>query len=174
VLKKSVAAFLIFIFFYNISGYYLVFNFCQTRIKNFVQSQIKEMNSEDLILIVLSASEKNNIQWENNDEFRFKGKMYDVAFRKQENNKLYLYCYNDLREEHLFTSLKRHIKNHIDNSATQKNSKTVLKSPVSFFYTIPDTLKIFCQHSTINVKDKNIFSLENIFIEFPFPPPKLG
>jgi hypothetical protein len=174
VLKKSVAVFLVFIFFYNISGYYLAFNFCQTRIKNFVQSQIKEMDSEDLILIVLSPLEKNNIQWENNDEFRFKGKMYDVAFRKQENNKFYLYCYNDLREEHLFTSLKKHIKNHIDNSAAQKNSKTILKSAVSFFYAIPDTSKIFCFYYEVKIKDLNIFPLENIFIEFPSPPPKLG
>lgn len=173
-LKKSVSAFLVFIFLYNISGYYLAFNFWQTSIKDFVQGQIKEKNSEDLILIVLSASEKNSLEWENSNEFRLEGKMYDVAFRKQERNKLYLYCYNDLKEEHLFASLKKHIKNHIDSPASQKNSKTVLKSPVSHFYAISEPLKISCQHYTLNVKDQNIFSLENIFIEFPSPPPKLG
>jgi hypothetical protein len=174
ILKKAISIVLLFVFFYNISGYYFAFNLWQMNIKDFMQSCFREKKTEELILITVSAEEKTKIEWESNDEFRLNGKMYDVASRKLEKNILYFYCYSDSQEDQLFDSLNKHIKNHIDNSTTGKNSKSKLKHPASDFYALSGPVKLECYNYGKNKKTKNAFWDQNILIEFPSPPPRLS
>ncbi|MEP7171780.1 MAG: hypothetical protein ABI855_20570 [Bacteroidota bacterium] len=173
-MKKIISVVLLFIFLYNISGYYLVFTEQQSEIKESVQNFLEEDDSGNLLLLNISQEDEKNITWNGNDEFSLNGKMYDVAFTKREGNVLRLYCYCDSKEDHLFASLDSHIKNNIDNPVSRKNSKDTLKNSLSDY--LPYSTKKEFSFSVCRLKKeiKNNFSLLNFSPDKPSPPPRFA
>ena len=170
-LKKTISVVLLFIFLYNISGYYLAFTFQQSGIKETVQHTFKE--TDDLLVLRILPGEEKNITWNGSDEFSLNGKMYDVAFTKQEGNILYLYCHSDSKENHLFASLNLHIRNNIGFPGSRKNSKNTLKNPLPNFFmnTSKNELSFFVY--TLKKEIQCSFHLLSFSIDKPAPPPRL-
>jgi hypothetical protein len=173
-LKKTFSFVLLLIFLYNISGYYLAFTVQQSDIKEKVQHIFKEKDTGDLLLLKISPEEEKNIAWNEKNEFSLHGKMYDVAFRKHQGNVLYLYCYNDSKEDHLFASMNSHVKNNMDNPVSGKTSNNTLKNPLPD-YLPEDTKNEFSFFDfTLNIEINNSFSLLSFSIDKPSPPPRLA
>lgn len=146
----------------------------QSEIKETVLNSIKESNSDNLLLLNISKEDQKNITWNGNDEFSLNGKMYDVAFSKREGNVLHLYCYSDLKEDHLFAALNSHIKDNIDNPVSGKNSKDNLKNHLPD-YLLDGTKNEFSFFvDTLRKEIKYSFSTLDIFIDKPSPPPRLA
>jgi hypothetical protein len=173
-LKKTFSFVLLSIFLYNISGYYLAFTIQQTEIKETVHKFFEGHKSNGLLLLKISPEEERNIVWTDHNEFRLKDKLYDVAFREHHDNVLYVYCYNDSKEDHLFASLNSHIKNNMDNPVSGKNSKSILKNPLPDFLS-GDTKNLFSFFEFTSKKEFNkSFPLLSFSIDKPTPPPRLG
>jgi hypothetical protein len=173
-LKKTISVVLLFIFLYNISGYYLAFTFQQSGIKETVQDAFKEGETDDLLVLRISPAEEKNMTWNGSEEFSLNGKMYDVAFSKREGNILYLYCYCDSKENQLFASLNLHVKNNIDFPGSRKNSKNTLKNPLPnyFMNSSKNELSFF-----VYILKKEIqcsFHLLSFSLDTPAPPPRLA
>ena len=173
-IKKAIAIALLFIFLYNISGYYFAFGI-QILINRFsVEKLLAENNSCNLIVIKISAGEEKKIEWENSGEFRLNGKMYDVAFKKQIGNTLSVYCFQDEKEDHILASLDSQVKKGFDNSYSEKISKNTLNAPIPLFFTGLNSNKFYFDFSSLTEQIQNKFSPCDSFIDQPFPPPRLA
>jgi|GEM_PF-2557318 len=170
--KKTISIILLFIFLYNISGYYLVFSVQQTEVKKIVRNFFRVNRKHDLIVLRISAENEKEIVWYDNEEFVLNGKMYDVASRTHEENVLLLYCYQDSKEDHLFTSLNSHFKNNIPVS--QKNSGDNLKVPFPDYFADSGRNGFFPFDYDLKNERQLNFSLENFCIDKPSPPPRLA
>ena len=173
-LKKTISVVLLFIFLYNISGYYVTFTVLQSGIKETVQNILKGSDTDNLLLVKISPDDDEKITWNGNDEFSLNGKMYDVAFSKHEGTILYLYCYSDSKEEHLFTSLNSHVKNTIDDPVSGKNSKNTLKNPLPDYFMDFNKTEFSFFVFVLNKEITSRFSLLNFSIDEPSPPPRLA
>jgi hypothetical protein len=170
-LKKVFSVVLAVIFIYNISGYYFIFLIQQSENRDLIQYRLKTKQVNDLVLIKLE-NENCDIEWENENEFSLDGKMYDVAFKVKKGSSNFLYCYNDSKEESLFTSVKNHISNHLDQNAPNDKSKAKEKGPLM------DFIAEFANNLTINnliTFNPSVYrlALNDFKTEFPDPPPQI-
>ncbi len=170
-IKKTISIILLFIFLYNISGYYIAFSVQQTEVKKIVRSFFRSGGQEDMLVLRILAEKEKEIVWYNQEEFNLNGKMYDVAFMKHEKNILLLYCYNDSKEDHLFTSLNSHFKNNIP--VPQKNSGDNLKVPFPDYFAGLSQNGFFTFDYDVRIEIQLNFSLENFYLDKPSPPPRL-
>ena len=111
-LKKLIVIFLSVCFFLNITGYQILFYFRQEEIKAEMREAIRlQSYSENESDFVFSLSDKQAIkqlEWEGEDEFRFKSEMYDVIEKKTENGKLVIRAIADRQETALLNKAKDH------------------------------------------------------------------
>lgn len=170
--KKIFFVVLLAAFLYNIAGYFFVFAFQQAGIRNSIKEMFAEAAPASLTVIKINNTEINNLEWEGSDELRFQGKMYDVVLKKQYGNCMYLYCYSDEKEDHLYASLDTHIKNHVANTGTGKNSKRIFKNCLSdYLIAGVKNNSIFFVSSTQSVIPQNCFCF-SLVMEKPSPPPR--
>ncbi len=99
--------------------------------KSLVRKEVRERLSEgteheDLVLLALSDAEiRNELQWEHDDEFEYRGQMYDVVETESLGDTTYYLCWKDHEE----TELKEHIneliaKALINNTHNKKYNDT--------------------------------------------------
>jgi hypothetical protein len=173
-IKKVIAVVLLFIFLYNLSGYYFAFSIQKTGNREAVENLIKVNGLNDLLLIKVAAADEKKIEWENSGEFNLNGKMYDVAFKKQAGNILYIYCYQDAKEDHLFASLDLQVKNNIDNTASEKSSKNIVKNPLTDYLANYNSNRFHFIIYSLRHEIKSDFLLPDFFIDTAFHPPKVA
>ena len=111
-MKKFVSSILLVTFLFFIFGYQLYFKYLQYEIQREIKSEIeKSADESELTLIVVSSETENEIHWiKKNEEFRYKGSMYDVVKIATENGKKVFYCINDVKEKNLIVNYTRHNK----------------------------------------------------------------
>ncbi|NPA67836.1 MAG: hypothetical protein GXO50_04415, partial [Chlorobi bacterium] len=112
-MKKIVSAVFVFLFLFNIAGYYLWFGLQRYEIRKDVKTEIKKrmrLKKEALTLIIISEENKNEVLWiKIGKEFKYRGALYDVVSFEQKNGKKYYYCINDVKEKQLIEQfLKTH------------------------------------------------------------------
>jgi hypothetical protein len=162
-LKRIISVILLFVFLYNIGGYYIWFKLEQINIKSEIQntSEVKT-----LTLITVSLHGKSDIIWtEENKEFIYHGEMFDVVKVKTDNNSKYYYCINDKKEKQLITDF-------IKKDCSQKKSENILQKVMDNKYqTKPFALIVYNQPIIINyctLNNNYTFNSSDIHS----PPPK--
>ena len=112
VLKKLIFIFLSVCFLLNITGYHIIFYLQQEGIKAEMRAAIRmQTYSEDETDFVFSVNDKQSmsqLDWEGDDEFSYKGEMYDVIDRKIEDGKLTIRSIADKQETALLNKVKDH------------------------------------------------------------------
>jgi hypothetical protein len=113
-------------------GYWYVRNNHITQIKNSIHNgQLKEVYQT----IVLSAQDFNMLDVQNENEFVWKGSMYDVvSYRLNDDGQYEVICFSDLTDDVLHHCLKQ-----INSSNTNEHGTgTQLKYQLTDVFTMPD------------------------------------
>jgi len=162
-LKRFISFILLFVFIYNIGGYYIWFKLEQYNI----QSEIRnDSHKKALTLISIPLNDKSCITWtEENKEFIYHGEMYDIVKTKIINNVKYYYCINDKKEKQLITDF-------IKKDSLQKKSENILQKVINNKYQT-QPLKLIFYNQSIKLHFCMISSnyISNIN-DIHSPPPK--
>ena len=168
-MRKILSILLVFVLFYSIMGFYLNFKIEQYQVKREIKHKIiNNLPEKELTLIKISSGNSGKIKWmEEDKEFRYNGKMYDVVKIKKVNDTTYYYCFNDEKESKLLSHLDNLVKEQTGNS----KSRTIQKKQVTdyFFQQIlfaqfvsKEPIKYFSYSSVYKSVIKDVLS----------PPPK--
>jgi len=128
--------------------------------KAFLQNQ---KNHKDVIEFSFDNNELDQLEWENDHEFRYNDEMYDVIEKRIESGKLSVRCIADKKETQLLTEYQKTHKSNSNKTAIQLiTAQFVL--PVNYVLQQPETIlkKKFIDHSS---------SLPNPFSIVASPPP---
>ena len=165
--KRYLSAALLLIFLFNVGGYFFYFKFLQYKLQKEIKQEIRSgLKEDELLLIIVPINEKNQITWvKKNKEFLYQGEMYDIIKTKNQNQKTYYYCINDLREKNLIANFN---KNH---NSKKEFEKKIRRVSISKYFLQPITLNNdICAfkliYGTLNVH----YKLNSIAP--PSPPPK--
>lgn len=129
--------------------------------KTFLQ---KQPQHKDVVQLFLSKEESKQLYWEDENEFRYKGEMYDVIEKKTEGNKVLIRCVSDKKET---TLLNEYQKNNRRNS-THSTIVQLITAP--FVLPVDHSLLLPQQIVKNNFKDYTS-SLQNIASPVLLPPP---
>jgi len=121
VLKKLIVICLLVCFLLNITGYHIIFYLRQEQIKTEMRAAIRmrtySEDETDFVFLLNDKQSMKQLNWEGDDEFSYKGEMYDVIERKIEdartNNpvrqgKLIIRSIADKQETTLLDKVKDH------------------------------------------------------------------
>ena len=137
--KIGIIAFLA-IFLFNTAGYYVVFLAQQVQIKSEIRSQINSgfYDEELTSVITINKADLSAVEFfDEGEEMRYKGSMYDIVKKKESAKEITYYCINDSHEESLMARLDSHIKTHVsDNKPLKHNSpKKMTDNIVKIYFT---------------------------------------
>lgn len=108
-MKKISAIFLLLLFLFSTTGYYVFYSIQLHKAKKEAKKQVLA-GVPDSMLETIEAS--SNIRWEgdDDDEFLFEGNMYDVVRVEVKDGKTLYHCINDKKEKELLQKLARAIR----------------------------------------------------------------
>lgn len=174
-MKKLVPISLLLIFLFNFFGYFPLFKFSRSIIREEIEQLSKRDIPEDqLCSIIVPINKLNELEWkEQGKEFRYNGAMYDIVKQKIEKGVITFYCINDKQEARLFAHIEELLAQQINNEKypVGKTAKNIVKmfDAVKFFC---DSKFIFNQYNTTtSFYCQYFFSCTTVFIEIPTPPP---
>ena len=122
-MKNVVAIISLSAYLTHLLGYLVAFHVVQQEIRQEMKQLIMErVSDEECVIIALTNAEKQEVQWEKENEFRYRGGLYDVIRTVTRNDTTYYSCINDIREEQLFASLEREVQRQTSTDVT--HSKT--------------------------------------------------
>ncbi len=174
-MKKVLSILFIFIFLYNITGYFAVFKILQFKIRQEVEHEIKENPyAKNIVIISIPNKEIASLRWtKQGKEFKYKNELYDIVRRKSTKGKTIFYCFQDKKEKKLFTNLSHHIQIHTTTNTNQrrKANNYIKKLAKDYFFIFKNTSAFFETSHNINYKDY-IQAYNSIFIEVLSPPPQ--
>jgi len=116
-LKKYFCIALLFAIIFNAIGLAIYFPTQQYLIKREIKLKLKkELPIEELTAITL---QKEQIEWEEENEFRYAETMWDVVKQQQNSDgSTTYYCINDSKENMLFINLNKMVKKQSDKENT--------------------------------------------------------
>jgi len=131
-------------------------------------SLLQSRNRQHTLELSFSKEEALDLQWEGDDEFKWKGEMYDVIVKKTDKGRLVVTCISDKEEEKLlsnYLSTTERNQNGSKNSLTKFTLDNFVPSEVEQLPTYCSFLKrVFSETSTAL-----LFRSNSIVI----PPPKV-
>lgn len=119
-------------------GFFTYFQYEKSEIRKEVKTRLKKsVPDEKLIHFIFTEEESKKLVWMKKNEFRFKGKMYDVVHSKSiKANRVEYACVSDVQETKLFAKLdyfvRRDVKEH--QRLPIKSLKVLYQQPLE----IPD------------------------------------
>ncbi|MGE5520295.1 MAG: hypothetical protein ACM3VS_10245 [Candidatus Dadabacteria bacterium] len=101
-LNKIISIVTILILFISIAGYHLLFLLERWEAKCDIEQLLHKGTHKDIKTIVVENTRRNKeIQWVNDHEFRWNGKMYDIVHKQTNGSKTIIFCIADERESEL-------------------------------------------------------------------------
>ncbi|HEV7230488.1 MAG TPA: hypothetical protein VGO45_04105, partial [Bacteroidia bacterium] len=137
-MKKALSSVFLFIFLFNVCGFYLVFDIRQAENRFEMQSQLNTANPSTLLEIKVPEQlikKANSVFVQTGeDEIMYCGQMYDVASSKiNADSSVSFFCINDAREEILNTELAQQVQDNNDNliaASHHTSQKQTLKNQI--------------------------------------------
>lgn len=123
--KKFLAILFILMLTAPFLGSLIFIKFQKKAIKNEVKTfLLKNTSFNDLYKITLSTKDaKNLIKWENNYEFEYQNKMFDVAKSKINNDSISFWCLQDFKETKFNKKTGIIVNILLGNNQTNKNNQ---------------------------------------------------
>ena len=142
-MKKLLPIILSVLLLFNAGGFIVVFKSLQISVKNDIRKKLKSslpLNSLSEIKVSLKDSHSKNsaLKWYDDDkEFSYGGKMYDIVSKETKGDTIYYYCINDTREEQLFAGLNGYVNKAMsDDGLKQKVLKIVFQLSQNYYIPI--------------------------------------
>ena len=169
--KKITAILLLFCLVFASAGYHLVFRYQISHAKAQMKRALRNSsrNSEDVTEFSFTNENLKQLEWEDDHEFRFKGKMYDVIEKQWQDGKLHIRCISDEKETVLIDQYMQINKNnHSDSKPLSSLIQLITAQFIQPFALIPE----LC---AIQIKNSFPFYSSRLFsTAFPIhtPPPR--
>ncbi len=177
-MKKCVSILILALMLYNIMGYYLAYLAMVQQTKEEMRETLTDNDeTQDLIVVkvpyVNGKIEEKDFELIDEDEFRYEGKMYDIARTEIKDNAIYFYCLNDKKEDAIDLALVKHIQNNVnDNSATGKKSNSILKNLIKIYLPITGLSGSFSSSENDNSYAGRTFQTLTTVFDVASPPPR--
>jgi len=173
-MKRFISILLLSIYLFNLCGYIFIYSHIKSEIK---KEALKKLSATspglfEEIIIGKKASSKL-IEWKEENEFLYKGNMYDVASIKEDDDKFYFYCIRDVNEEKLEDALKKHIENNSTDTPLNKTKRNLLKN-VIFEALVSSYNKIITSVNSKREEIPNVILFSSYTSEVPTPPPNIS
>jgi hypothetical protein len=109
--QKLIAILLLACLCFALLGYHLVFYFQLETVKSEMKAFLqKQKDLKDVIQLSLTNEESEQLHWEDENEFRYQGEMYDVIEKKAFKDQLLIRCIPDKKETSLLNEYQRNSK----------------------------------------------------------------
>jgi hypothetical protein len=174
-MKRVISSFLLFIFLFNILGYFIAFKAVQYNVRTEIAFEIKQgLNSNTLTKITVNKNKLSLIDWkEAGSEMLYKGKLYDIVKSTENSTSITYYCLGDEEEERLLESLDEHINTHIASGKPFKNdSKKNIVDQVLKLYFAPEANQQFFIVYSIVIRSEYKNNYSSIPGKMSFLPPE--
>jgi hypothetical protein len=174
--RRLLSILFIIVFLFNIVGYYPLFLLKKNIIRNEINTLISDnITAESLTVLSFSSSELKSLKWLKEDEFSYKGDLYDLVKNKVgKNGKIYLYCFNDTKEKKLTAHFEKHLNRQIENDIRNQKNEQNLNKILTKDYCPPDNNKYFVE----NVLEIKFLEYTPFFLTIQsdelVPPPKVS
>ena len=149
-MKKTVSILLLFCLLFNVVGYYIVFHIRRAEIKDEMKKTLRQnIHNQDQEIFCFSLNDKtaiSKLEWEDDQEFRLDGKMYDVIEKKIENGKLIIRCISDEKETALVKKFEQ-INN--EKGANAKGKAALLIKLISNTYLVAFVFELPVENSAL-------------------------
>ena len=137
-MKKLVCIVLLGSLFISVTGYHFLFYLAQWEIKSSVQkkirSQLKPGDTEQFLFDLTEKKSSESPEWASENEFSFKGEMYDVLEKRLVKGEIYVQCISDKKETELIKKYQDISRN--DWGGSSKKKTILLLKLINSVYTI--------------------------------------
>ncbi len=117
-MKKIIPLLLITLIFLNTFGFNLFLDYLLFQCKRDFSKE-SFYNSKRIVVLKITPEEQKNLQRVDDDEIRYKNKMYDIFKEIKKEDGLYIYCINDKTEDRLFEILFKINKTDVPDDQSQ-------------------------------------------------------
>jgi len=175
-MKRALTILLLILFTYNFLGAGFVYNFWLYSVKESVKERIEGDYSEKkkLIKVPVEWSEDSppEFQWHEEQEFEYRGQMYDVIRQEQHGNEMWYYCHWDKAETELLNNLSQYVSNYLQQHPKDHQKTTSLSTYLdqTFLLVHGTALLTPWQHEISDTACKA--SIKNIVLDLDDPPPQ--
>lgn len=174
---KALSIFLLLLMTFNLLGFYPAFLAVRRSIRRSVREKlISTVKESDLTTFKFKTKGGKitdpNLSWEKDDEFSYKGKLYDVVKSTILDGEITLHCFEDKKETNLVALLKRKIKADVEHSTSKSSTGHILAKVLTAVYLMPSQNSHF--DDTFTSASPGYFSYRP-YIVYPIidtPPPK--
>lgn len=173
--RKIIAYLLVLSIFYQCAGYLLVYNtnfmLCKKEMKRKIKAGLSET---ELTYFTFSNRDFENLDWQNQKEFRHHNTLYDVVKKiNTENDSVKIACINDTQESTLFANLNEHIDSFSDIQKDGKPSTKILLKLLKIQAITNNSVSFYIQNfkTTANISYGLLFT--NNYVSLSIKPPEL-
>ena len=168
-MKKIIPALLIVLIVLNTFGFNLLLDYLILKCK-YDFSNEKHHDLEQIILLKITDDEAKDLQRVDDNEIRYKGKMYDIIKEAKENNILYINCISDRNEDNLFEIL---FKINKQDDPDSKSEPLYFKNLLIKNYILNENELIHFQYKGCRIFIFSMSGYNSPFEEIILPPPEL-
>ncbi len=108
-MKKITAILLLFIFLFNIMGYYAVFEIMRRQVRVEMKEKMASSIEKVEMLEIPDGISAGEFYWVHSREFIYLGKMYDVIKKEKKALSTLIYCIHDQKEERLLAGFQKNL-----------------------------------------------------------------
>ena len=108
-LRKIIAIVLLFIFLFNIMGYYAVFEIMRRQVRLEMKEKMASSAKIVTILEIPDEISPGQFHWVHKEEFIYQGKMYDLIKKEKLPNSTLYFCIHDHAEEKLLAGFQKNL-----------------------------------------------------------------
>jgi len=170
-MKRIISILFLFVFLFNVCGYYFFFSISLNEIRKEAKLKYKK---EHLEILEIDVNDKSLV-WLKADEIEYKGNIYDIFEKENKDGKLLMTVFNDKKEAKLRNYLDKHIADFITGNSDGKQDSKDFSKKVNILYVqnIAPEIPVNCfQNSIIYFKEEQSFL--SFFRTVPVPPPDLA
>ncbi len=177
-MKKAFSILFLLVFLYNMAGFFVIFKVEQYSAKREMNAYInKNISLPEIEKVVISNAVINTgasgfRYLDDNKEFVFNGRLYDIAQSMNDGSNTVFYCINDKNEERLIAKFNEHLQRNNDQNVPGRNQteklvkgmvKEALPHNATGLFTLTESKIVF---------NENHQSLVKQYIPLFTPPPK--
>lgn len=148
VVNNLIKIVMIFLLLFQGQLFFVMFKSFEKKYKYEVKKLIKEgVDEKDLIKFTFPLNEEGNVVaddflWIKENEFRYKGEMYDVVRFEINNKSAAFHCIHDFKESRLFANLDEYLSDYLNKNPEKKNQAVKILDSISLLYTISNSYEI--------------------------------
>ena len=174
-MKRIISFFLLLVFAFNLVGVAILFKVQQYSVKQEIKRQIQRGVPEaELCAIRVDAQNDAEVWWLEEDEFFYRGAMYDVVKKRDlGKGETVYFCINDVLEKKLYDNLDALVGKHPPGS---KHLGDIAKKLVDFLASLYFLEKdSFTFHRTFISAANWFLTLDyaSVFLSLSSPPPQM-